>query len=152
MSTRSTRILLVVLAIAIVAATASLLRQTDTNITAARVAVDSLRDQARTLAGSIADVRSAQVAYVARGQAEDFWMGRVSKLLPAIQQQLIDFGSKLRAPAAQAAFEPASASIENFQKLDARAQDFVRADNGLLAGDLIFSDGLEAVTTATTQL
>jgi len=69
-----------------------------------------------------------------------------------VQQQMVEFGSQLAASAAQAAFEPALAAIENFQKLDHRAQDFVRADNALLAADLIFSDGLEATATATTQL
>jgi hypothetical protein len=42
--------------------------------------------------------------------------------------------------------------MENFQKLDARVQDFVRGGNGLLAADLIFSDGLEMTTNSTTQI
>jgi hypothetical protein len=44
------------------------------------------------------------------------------------------------------------AAIENFQKLDSRAQEFVGGGNSLLAADLIFSDGLEATGTASAQI
>jgi GAF domain-containing protein len=152
MNIRVIRVLLVVVAIAVVSAASYFLRQTDSALSNDRAVADSLRNQTRTLAALIAEMRTAQVAYVARGQGEDFWIGRVANLLPGVQQQMIDFGSQLAASAAQSAFEPALAAIENFQKLDHRAQDFVKADNALLAADLIFSDGLEATATATTQL
>jgi len=152
MNIRVIRVLLVVLAIAVVSTATYLFHQSDTALSNDRAVADSLRNQTRTLAALIAEMRTAQVAYVARGQGEDFWIGRVAKLLPGVQQQMVEFGSQLAAAAAQAAFEPALAAIENFQKLDHRAQDFVRADNALLAADLIFSDGLEATATATTQL
>lgn len=152
MNTRLIRGLLLVIAIAIISAATYLVKQSDAALVADRAAADALREQARTLAGSIADMRTAQVAYVAQGQGADFWMGRVAKRLPALLQQMTDLGSKLTAPAAQAAFEPATAAMDNFQKLDTRAQDFVKSGNGLLAADLIFSDGLEATTNATTQI
>lgn len=152
MNTRLIRGLLLVIAIAIISGATYLVKQSDATLVADRAAADALREQARTLAGSIADMRTAQVAYVARGQGADFWMGRVAKRLPVLLQQMTDLGSKLTAPAAQAAFEPALASMDNFQKLDMRAQDFVKSGNGLLAADLIFSDGLETTTGATTQI
>ncbi len=152
MDTRLVRGLLLVIAIAIISGATYLVKQSDATLVADRAAADGLREQARTLAGSIADMRTAQVAYVAQGQGADFWMGRVAKRLPVLLQQMTDLGSKLTAPGAQAAFEPSMAALENFQKLDARAQDFVRSGNGLLAADLIFSDGLEATTNATTQI
>jgi hypothetical protein len=152
MKTRIIRFFLVLIAIAIASAATYFLRQTDTTVNAERAVTDSLRGDVRVLAASIAEMRTAQVAYVARGQGQDFWIGRVAKLLPAVQQQMTQFASKLTSPSAQTAFDTASAAIDNFQKLDNRAQEFVRGDNGLLAADLIFSDGLEATTTATTQL
>jgi hypothetical protein len=152
MNIRVIRVLLVVLAVAVISAASYFLKQSDASLSDDRAVADSLRNQTRTLAALIAEMRTAQVAYVARGQGEDFWIGRVAKLLPGVQQQMVDFGSKLAGSAAQAAFEPALAAIENFQKLDHRAQDFVKTDNALLAADLIFSDGLEATATATTQL
>jgi hypothetical protein len=152
MNIRVIRVLLVFVAIAVTFTASYFLRQSDAALSNDRAVTDSLRNQTRTLAALIAEMRTAQVAYVARGQGEDFWIGRVAKILPGVQQQMVDFGSRLAASAAQAAFEPALAAIENFQKLDHRAQDFVKGDNALLAADLIFSDGLEATATATTQL
>jgi hypothetical protein len=152
MNTRIVRALLLVIAIAIISAATYLVKQSDATLVADRAAEDELREQARTLAGSIADMRTAQVAYVAQGQGAEFWMGHVAKRLPALLHQMTDFGSKLTAPVSQAAFEPAMVALENFQKLDARARDFVRTGNGLLAADLIFSDGLETTTNATTQI
>jgi hypothetical protein len=51
----------------------------------------------------IAEMRTAQVAYVALGQGQDFWMGRVTTMLPGLQQHMSDFKSKLTATAAQTA-------------------------------------------------
>ncbi len=152
MAIRLIRIVLVVVAVAIALTASYLLQQNDNATVARRAAADALRDSARTLAATIAEMRTAQVAYVARGQGEAFWMGRVTKLLPVVQQQMTEFAASLSSPAAQQAFEPASAAMDNFQKLDARAQDFVKAGNVLMAADLIFSDGIEATTTARNQI
>ena len=65
---------------------------------------------------------------------------------------MADFHAGPSAAAAQAAFEQAAAAVENFQKLDSRVRDFVVGGNALLAGDLIFSDGLEATGTASSQV
>jgi hypothetical protein len=152
MQSRLTRGLLVVIAIAIGAAGTFLLKDTDNKMTAQRAAADTLRDRARTLAAILSDVRAGQAAYVAQGQSGAFWMSHVTQLMPNLEQETFEFGAALRAPAAQTAFEPAAAAIENFQKLDNRVQDHVRDGNPLLAADLIFSDGLEATGTARTQI
>lgn len=152
MNSRLIRVLLLVIAIAIGTVAGYFLKDLDRTMAADRAASDALRDQARTLMGKIADVRAAQVAYVAQGQGEDFWMSHVSKVLPTLEQQMADFQVALVSPAAQAAFEPAVAAMENFQKLDSRARDFVMGGSALLAADLIFSDGLEATGTASTQV
>jgi hypothetical protein len=152
MATRLVRAISVCIAIAIIAAAGYLLKQNDSTIAERRAGADLLRDQARELAASIAEMRTAQVAYVARGQGEDFWMSRVTKLVPVVQQQMSEFSGNLSSAAAQQAFEPASAAIDNFQKLDARAQGFVKGGNVLIAADLIFSDGIEAAATARNQI
>jgi CHASE3 domain sensor protein len=152
MSSRLIRILLVVFAIALGFAASYFLKVVGSKLTSNLAAADGLRDQATILIGSLANVRASQVAYVARGQGDAFWMARVSKLLPTLDQQMADFSAALTAPAAQADLELATAAVENFHKLDARVRDYVRGDNSLPASDLIFSDGLESVGTATTQI
>jgi hypothetical protein len=145
------RVLLVILAIAIGASATYVLKTIEDSVTASRESVDTLRNQSGALVSSLADVRSAQVAYVAQGQGEAFWMERVSRLLPALQQQADDFKAALTSPKAVADLDPAIGAIENLRKLDARAQDYVKSGEPLLASDLIFSDGLETVASAATQ-
>ena len=152
MNSRLIRVLLVVFAIAIGSAAGYFLKDIDTKLTTARTAAGVLHDRARALTATIADLRAGQVAYVARGQGEAFWMTRVSNLKPTLEKQSGEFSATLTAPGARAAFEPAAAALENFQKLDSRVQDYVNGSNALLAADLIFSDGLEATTTAIGQI
>src|SRR5439155_19243823 len=152
MTSRLIRVLLVVVAVGLVVAAGYFLNTTDGKATRDRAAADALREQARALASTVADIRTAQVAYVGRGQSDIFWMSRVSKLLPALDQQLADFKAVLVSPAAQTDVEGASAAIENFHKLDTRAQEYMNGDDPLLAADLIFSDGLEAMNSAATQI
>jgi CHASE3 domain sensor protein len=152
MKSRIIRVFLTAVAIAIGAASAYFLRTTELTIGGDRAAANSLRDERDGLLAALADVRTAQVSYVARGQGEAFWMSHVSKLLPALEQQMNEFKATLSSPAAQADFEPAAASIENFHKLDARAQEYVKSGDPLLASDLIFSDGIGTIATATAQV
>jgi CHASE3 domain sensor protein len=152
MNSRLIRVLLVLLAVGVGIAAAYFLKTIDTRTTHERQAADAMREHARALSSTLFELRAAQVAYVARGQVEAFWMDRVSKLLPTLDQQLADFKAVPAAPAAQSDVDAAAAAIENFHKLDARAEAYVKSGDPLLASDLIFSDGLEAIKTATTQI
>jgi hypothetical protein len=152
MNSRLIRVLLVLLAVGVGIAAAYFLKTIDTRTARERQAADAMREQARALSSTLFELRAAQVAYVARGQVEAFWMDRVSKLLPTLDQQLSDFKAVPAAPRAQADVDAAAAAIENFHKLDARAEDYVKSGDPLLASELIFSDGLEAINTATKQI
>lgn len=152
MNSRLIRVLIVVFGVAIGTAASYFLKELDTSINTQDAAADSLREQAKALSTTIGDVRTGQVAYVARGQGEAFWMTHVAGLLPTLQKQAAEFTAALTAPGAQAAFEPAAAALENFRTLDSRVQEFVTNGNSLLAADLIFSDGLESAATASTQV
>lgn len=149
MSSRLIRLLLVVLAVAIGVAAGYHLKRVETNLTGSRAATGVLRDQARAVLGTVSDVRAGQVAYLARGQGEEFWMSRVTRLLLTLDQQMADFESALASPAA---LEPVTAALENFHKLDARVREYLKDSDSLLASDLIFSDGLEIMSTAMTEI
>ena len=79
------------MAIAIGVSAGYFLKTIEAKITGSRAAAETLRDQSSALLTTLADVRAAQVAYVAQGQGEAFWMDRVSKLLPVLDQQMADF-------------------------------------------------------------
>jgi CHASE3 domain sensor protein len=152
MSSRFIRILLVLSAVAAGMASAYFLREVDAALAREQTATGALQGQAQSLLSSLADVRTGQVSYVARGQGEAFWMERVSKLLPVLDRQMAEFKVALTSPAAQADLESAAAAIDNFHKLDARAQEYVKGSDPLLASDLIFSDGQEAMAAASIQV
>lgn len=152
MNSRVIRTLIVGIAIAIGLTASYLLRNIDRDINIQRFSADVVREQAAALSATLADVRAGQFAYVARGQGEAFWMSRVESLMPALQKQAAEFGASLAAPAAQSAFEPATAALENFRTLDVRVREFVKSGSSLLAADMIFSDGLDSTATASAQV
>jgi GAF domain len=152
MNSRLIRMLIVVIGIAIGLTASYLFTTIDNDISSRRSSADVLRGQAAALSATIADVRAGQFAYVARGQGEAFWMSRVESLMPVLQKQAAEFGAALTSPAAQSAFEPASAALENFRTVDTRIREFVQSGSPLLAADMIFSDGLESTATASTQV
>ena len=152
MNSRLIRLLIVIIGIFIGLTAAYFLKKIDTDLNAHRAATDTVREQAAGLSSTIADIRAGQFAYVARGQGETFWMAHVESLMPVLQKQAAAFSASLTAPGAQTAFEPALAALENFRTLDAKVREFVQSGSSLLAADMIFSDGLEALTTASTQV
>jgi CHASE3 domain sensor protein len=152
MNSRLIRLLIVIIAIVIGLTTGYFLQNIDNDITVQRTSTDALRDQAAALASTIADVRAGQFAYVARGQGEAFWISYVESLMPALQKQAEEFSASLTAPAAHSAFEETTAALDNFRTLDSKVRGFVQSGNSLLASDMIFSDGLESMATASAQV
>ena len=98
MNSRLIRLLLVGIGVLIGVVATYFLNDLDTRINTQRSSIETLRDQAKALSASIADVRAGQVAYVARGQGEAFWMSHVDSLLPALQKHTTEFGSSLTVP------------------------------------------------------
>jgi CHASE3 domain sensor protein len=152
MNSRLIRLLIVIIAIVIGLTTGYFLQNIDNDINAQRTSTDALRDQAAALTSTIADVRAGQFAYVARGQGEAFWISYVESLIPALQKQAAEFSALLTAPAAHSAFEETTAALDNFRTLDSKVRAFVQSGNSLLASDMIFSDGLESMATASAQV
>ena len=151
MNSRLIRVLIVVIAIVTGLSASYLFKTVDNAILAQLATADVLREQAAALSATIADVRAGQAGYVARGQGEAFWMSRVESLLPALQKNTEQFAGSLTSPAAQSTFEQVKAALENFRTLDTKVRKLVEGGSALLAADMIFSDGLESVTTASTQ-
>ena len=152
MNSRLIRILLVVIGIAIGLTAGYFLNNIDNELSAQRLSANALRDQAAALSSTIADVRAGQFAYVGRGQGEAFWISHVEGLMPVLQNRAAEFGASLTSPQSKSTFETAAAALANFQTLDAKVKDYVKSGNSLLAADMIFSDGLESTTAASTQV
>ncbi|MBI2835156.1 MAG: hypothetical protein HYX76_12095 [Acidobacteria bacterium] len=95
---------------------------------------------------------AAEQGYVAPGQGEDFWMGKVDELLASISRALDTLRRHALAESAGDALDKASASIESFQQVDRRARDYARTGQKLIAADLIFTDGLEITRAFSGQI
>jgi hypothetical protein len=152
MNSRLIRVSVVVIVIAVGLSASYLLNNLDRDLATQRSSADVLREQSAAVLAALADVRAGQVAYVARGQSEAFWMSRVESLLPALRTRVAEFGSSLTSPAARSAFEPASAALDTFLTLDGKVREFMASGSSLLAAAMIFSDGLESMTTASAQV
>lgn len=98
------------------------------------------------------ELRSTQQAYVAAGQNEVFWFGKVSELVESLRAATTALRSAAIFPAALAPLDEAAAALDEFEQADRRARSYVSGGQKLLASDVIFSAGLEAATGITAAL
>lgn len=149
---RGVRAILLLLAIAATLAAGYAIFNFEQRAVADRLAQQALRDRVKSVLASISELTAAERSYVAVGQGHQFWTARVTNLLLAIEASVRDLQSTIRSEAAATSLDTASVALDNFKKLDVRAQQYVSLDQSLLASDLIFSDGVEMTGTAATQI
>jgi len=115
---------------------------------------DSLRafdQRARDAGDALAEARAAQEAYVAAGQGIDFWMPKASAGLNAAGTALAALRS-LTGPSAAATIEQATQATTEFGSIDKRVREYLKSGQQLMAGDVVFSEGLEAAATADRHI
>lgn len=152
MKYRVVRVILLLLAMAAVGAAGYSIFDLERRAATEQIAQQSVRDRTRAILTSIFEVTAGQRSYVAAGQGNQFWTALVTKLLIGMDTSVRDLRNTIRSEAAASEVDSAAIALENFRKLDARAQEYVSQDQQLLASDLIFSDGLEMTSTAATQI
>jgi CHASE3 domain sensor protein len=92
---------------------------------------------------NVLDLRSAQQAYVAAGQGDEFWISKAATAAIAVRAALDALRAQATSPEAQSIIDNASSALEDFGQMDRRAREYTRNNQKLLASDLIFTDGLE---------
>ncbi len=109
---------------------------------------------AETLAAarSVLELRSAQEAYVAAGQGDDFWSARVTASLGSLVTAMGSLRTAAVSPEAQSEIDAALGSLQKFEQMDRRARDYARSGQKLLASDLIFADGIDTTAAAVAAL
>jgi hypothetical protein len=100
-------------------------------------------ERAESIAHGVLELRMAQQAYVAAGQGDEFWGSRVAARIASLRDELINVGALSSSPHVQSQLKDALSALGDFERLDARAREYARGNQRLLASDLIFSDGLE---------
>jgi hypothetical protein len=152
MKSRAGRLTLFILFVAALGVTAYLFWSTESSRRAQAAATDRFRDGVRAAARDVLDVRAAQQAYVAAGQGDAFWAGKVSQALASANERVAVLRAAASSTDAQSEIETAAGALQDFAQMDARARDYTKADQKLLASDLIFTNGLELTGSALASL
>ena len=137
------RLALVLAGLTAIAAAGFLIWSSQTHL---RSAGDSLRaaaDSGRRAVADAADLRSAQQAYVAVGQGNEFWFARVDALTKDLDEVLSVFRRHLSSSEAVAAADEAVGALQDFLQIDKRAREYTHGQQLTQASDVIFGDGFD---------
>ncbi len=135
-----------------VGAAAFFLFQTEQQITTQRMTLRAFDLHAREATTVLADLRVAQQAYVAEGQGVDFWMPKVASLHESMTGTLAALRQSPVSGEASRALDEAVATVAEFGNIDRRTRDYITSDEKLMAADVIFTEGGEAVANAARQI
>jgi hypothetical protein len=114
-----------------------------------RRAVDDVRAFDRAALDAqrgVFEMRSAEQAYVAAGQATQPWITKVAAALDTVKDRLEFLRTHAISSGAQSAVDNATSALQDFEQIDHRSRDYVRNGQPLLAADVIFSDGFESTS------
>jgi GAF domain len=144
------RIALAVLCAIAVAGSTFFLVHTEQSMAAERTALRQFDRQAREAIDALAELRSAQQAYVAAGQSADFWMSKVDSTIQAIGNSLAALHHAAAAGAGStAALAEGAMALTDFRALDQRIRGYLTDGGQLMAADIIFTEGGEATKRAS---
>jgi hypothetical protein len=125
---------------------------TEQKVADRRTALRTFDRQAREAAVALADARAGQQAYVAAGQSAGYWIPKVAAIVQEVGTTVDTLrGAAVSASAGQALIDAASAVTE-FGNVDKRVRDYLKADESLMASDVVFSEGTVAASRAAVQV
>ncbi len=148
MRSRTGRLVIGSVAWIAIAAAAFFIIQSDKQLTEPRAAVRVFDLNARRTTDALADLRVAEEAYVAEGQGAAFWMTKVSTVSAAVVDAIGSLRQTSRSDVARASLDEAAAAVAEFGNIDQRVRDYVRSGQRLMAGDVIFTEGVETAAAA----
>ena len=122
------RLVLVFAGLAALAAVGFLIWFSHFHARAADAALRLAEDAGRRSLADAAQLRTAQQAYVAVGQGEDFWFARVGALSTDLDEVLSLFKARLSSPVALAAVDEAAGALRAFREIDTRAREYTRGE------------------------
>ena len=152
MSDRAVRVGLVALFVVTLCGAGYELFLTEQRIGNERSAERDFDETAWVATVSIADLRAAQQAYVAAGQDVTYWTAKASSHSETVTTNLARLRQLSTAPPAQSALTTAAELLDQLRRIDARAHDYAAGGQRLLASDLIFTDGMELTTEASSRI
>jgi hypothetical protein len=111
--------------------------------------VDARLERMNEAAAALA---AAQQAYVAPGQARGEWFTRATASVQELYDEVAALQSRVQAAESPAALRAFAESVDLAVKADDRARDTLRADQELMAADIVYADARQILDTMATQL
>ena len=105
-----------------------------------------------TLKLTLAELRSAQQAFVADGRDREYWASQVDTHLEAVFGSLDNLKRQVSNPDTLARLDDAVAAVGRIRDLDEEAREYIGSDQPLQASDLIFDDGFDLVDRARAHV
>jgi hypothetical protein len=134
------------------AAALTFIYQSERQLIIGRTALRVFDEHARELSDALANLRAGQQAYVASGQGEAIWLPKVTATTDAVSRAIVDLRSAAQSLAARASLDQAGDAVDRFIAVDKRARDYMRSGDLLMAGDLIFSEGVGTIAAASSEI
>jgi hypothetical protein len=150
--TRAARLTLSATAWIALGAAAFFLFTTEQKIADRRDALRIFDRRAREAAVALADARAGQQAYVAAGQSSGYWIPKVAAIVQEVGVAMDTLRGNAASAAAAQSLLDASSSISEFGNVDKRVRDYLKADDSLMASDIVFSEGSTAAARAAVQV
>ena len=133
-------------------ATATFLLSSEQQIAERRASERVFDQRASEATAALADLRTAQQAYVAAGQGVAFWMSRVDATVETVASTLVALQQSATIAASKAALDETGTTLHEFGDVDRRIRGYLKSGAQLMAADIIFTEGGEAATTAARQV
>jgi hypothetical protein len=122
------------------------------HIVTAAAAARTVDLHAREADHALNEARVAQQAYVATGQGVAFWMPKVASTTDAAGVALKAVRDAATADTTRAEIDEATTAMTEFAEVDKRARDYIHASQMLMAGDVIYTEGSQAIASAARHL
>lgn len=101
---------------------------------------------------ALADLRTAQAAYVAPSQTPDFWIRRAGELSTRLESGLTQLRESAASEVARSGYQSALGMLAHLVSLDKKARNYMQDDQRFLAADVVFIESLDGSQRLASDL
>jgi hypothetical protein len=152
MESRRGRLILFILLLLVGVGTGLITWDVARRIVTLETAGQDLDTRLERMMAAAGDIVAAQQAYVAPGQPDDAWAGRVASLIEQFQSDVEAVRTHVRSIEAAGALQAVTDAVRDLGQLDLQVREHLRFGEELIAADLIFSDGRSATDAVAKEL
>ena len=152
MGSRMVRIAIVIVALATLGFAGNQIRLSDAALADEQGGERVFTDLGWTLKLALAELASAQQAYVADGQDREYWTSQVDARIESVLGSLDNLKQQVADPDTLTALDDAVDAVGDIRGLDGEARELIGSDQPLQASDMIFTRGLDMVDRATAHV